>query len=296
MVVLLWAAVAVLLVAVLILSARLCLMKKTAAELAEGFADRLTEDTNVLLDISSRDKNMLRLAKEINRQLAALRRERQRFQQGDTELKEAVTNISHDLRTPLTAICGYLDLLKREDTSETAARYIAMIEGRTEALKSLTEELFRYSILISVNDGASERLRLNDILEESLLSFYGAMEGRGIHPTVQLPEDRVERTLNRSALSRVLDNILTNAIKYSDGDLSVSLSADGTIGFSNSAKRLSAVEVGKLFNRFFTVESGRGATGLGLSIARLLTERMGGTIAADYEDQTLRITLRFPPD
>lgn len=296
MVVLLWVAVAVLLVAVLILSVRLCLMKKTAAELAAGFADRLTEDTNVLLDISSRDKNMLRLATEINRQLAALRKERQRFQQGDTELKEAVTNISHDLRTPLTAICGYLDLLKREDTSETAARYIAMIEGRTEALKSLTEELFRYSILISVNDGASERLRLNDILEESLLSFYGAMEGRGIHPTVQLSEDRVERTLNRSALSRVLDNILTNAIKYSDGDLSVTLSADGTIGFSNSAKRLSAVEVGKLFNRFFTVESGRGATGLGLSIARLLTERMGGTIAADYEDQTLRITLRFPPD
>ena len=92
---------------------------------------------------------MRRLADALNLQLRRLRSERNRYQQGDTELKESVTNISHDLRTPLTAICGYLDLLSQEALPEQARRYLGFIENRTTAMKQLTAELFRYSIVRS---------------------------------------------------------------------------------------------------------------------------------------------------
>ena len=101
----LWILVAVLLIIIVFLTIKICLMKKSAQEISEAFLDRLTEDTNTLIDISSRDRHMRELAREINIQLNKLKEERHRFQQGDRELKDAVTNISHDIRTPLTAVC-----------------------------------------------------------------------------------------------------------------------------------------------------------------------------------------------
>ena len=92
----------------------------------------------------------------------------------------------------------------------------------------------------------------------------------------------------------MLGNLLNNALKYSGGDLDVVLEADGTITLSNAAPGLDEVQVGRLFDRFYTVETGRRSTGLGLSIARSLTERMGGAITARYEDGRLSVVLRFP--
>ena len=90
-----------------------------------------------------------------------------------------------------------------------------------------------------------------------------------------------------------MGNIIGNAIKYSDGDLAITLRENGGMVFSNTAKGLDPVAVGKLFDRFFTVETGRNATGLGLSIARLLTEQMGGAISAEYAEGRLVIVLQF---
>ena len=104
---------------------------------------KLITDSNTLIDISSNDKYMRHLANEINIQLRKLQAERRKFQKGDLELKNAVTNISHDLRTPLTAIYGYLDLLEQEEKSETVNRYIAVIRNRTKMLKQLMQ--FKYS-------------------------------------------------------------------------------------------------------------------------------------------------------
>lgn len=211
------------------------------------------------------------------------------------ELKNAVTNISHDLRTPLTAICGYLDLLMQQPQSKASERYLSVIRERTDAMRGLTEELFRYSVIAGTTEELHfEPVCLNDILEQSLVGFYGALSECEIVPDIELPEQPIERTLDRHALRRIFDNILSNAVKYSDGDLSVRLSPDGTVWFENHAKDLDAMQTAHLFERFYTVNTARSGTGLGLSIAKLLTEKMGGNVIAEYNEGKLRIFVRFP--
>ena len=130
--------------------------------------------------------------------------------------------------------------------------------------------------------------------EESLAGFYAAMQAAGIAPQIRMPEEKVVRRLNRAALSRVFSNLLGNAVKYSDGDLEVKLTADGTVTFSNAASGLDEVQVGRLFDRFYTVEAARHSTGLGLAIARTLVERMNGRISASYRNGRLCIRLELP--
>ena len=283
--------------AALCLLAYLLVLRHSLREAAEELDEKLRTDTNTLISISSGDRAMQSLVTHINRQLQALRRERLRLHSGNAELTAAVTNISHDLRTPLTAICGYLDLLEQEPQTEAAARYLAVLRERTDAMRALTEELFRYSVLTATADELhTEPVCLNDVLEQSLAAAYGALSARGITPSVQLPEEKVIRPLDAAALRRVFDNILSNAAKYSDGDLAVVLAPDGEVTFSNRASALSRVEAARLFDRFYTVDSARGSTGLGLSIAKLLTEKLHGTISADYENETLRIGIAFPTE
>ena len=285
--------IGILVLLIFVLLTKIWFLRRSAREISEAFRDRLTEDTNALIDISSRDPYLLKLAADINGQLRLLRAERHRFRQGDRDLKEAVTNLSPDLRTPLTAINGYLDLLDREEKSEAVQRYLSRIRNRTEALKSLTEELFRYSVVISEPALKPERMDLVRVLEESLASFYGAMQEKGIAPEILLPEGPVWRELDAGAVNRVFSNIISNALKYSDGDFSVSMSGDGAITFMNAARNLDVVATGRLFDRFYTVEAGRDSTGLGLAIARSLTERMGGRIEASYNGGKLQVFLSF---
>lgn len=283
--------------AALCLLAYLLVLRHSLREAAEELDEKLRTNTNTLISISSGDRAMQSLVTHINRQLQALRRERLRLHSGNAELTTAVTNISHDLRTPLTALCGYLDLLEQEPQTEAAARYLTVIRERTDAMRALMEELFRYSVLTATADELhTEPVCLNDVLEQSLAGFYGALSARGITPSVQLPEEKVIRPLDAAALRRVFDNILSNAAKYSDGDLAVVLAPDGKVTFSNRASALSRVEAARLFDRFYTVDSARGSTGLGLSIAKLLTEKLHGTISADYENETLRICIAFPTE
>ena len=286
--------IGILVVVIFALLIKIYLMHKSALEIAEEFDDRLASDTNTLIDISSRDPYLCQLAAAINVQLRLLREQRHRYLTGDRELKDAVTNISHDLRTPLTAICGYLDLLEREDKPETVGRYLSLIENRVEAMTQLTEELFRYSVILSARELELETVHVNGVLEESIAAFYAALTERGIRPEIRMTGKRIEKRLNREALSRVFSNILNNALKYSEGDLEIRLLDSGEILFSNTATGLNEVLVGKLFDRFFTVESGRNANGLGLAISKTLMEQMGGTISASYQNGKLSIHVSFP--
>ena len=286
--------ICVLALCVLTILIYLLILRHSIREVAEELEEKLRTDTNTLISISTGDSSVQLLASRINAQLQALRKERLKLQTGNDELTTAVTNISHDLRTPLTAICGYLDLLEQEPQSEKSGRYLAVIRERTDAMRSLTEELFCYSVITATTDELRmENVCLNDILEQSLAGFYGALSARGITPEIRMPVAAVIRELDAAALRRIFDNILSNAVKYSDGDLTIRLRPDGSVTFSNRASSLSRVQAERLFDRFYTVETARNSTGLGLSIAKLLTEKMGGTITAEYENERLQICIAF---
>lgn len=279
-------------VIIVFLTVKVALLKRSAREITFAFSNRLQTDTNTLIGISSHDKDMRELADNINKQLRILRNEKLHYHQGNTELKNAVTNISHDLRTPLTAICGYLDMMKRMEKPEKLGRYLAIIRNRTEMMKQLTEELLGYSVIISDESAIrTEDVNVNQILEDSIMGYYGAFSEKGIVPDVHITEKKIIRKLNKANVSRIFSNLLNNALKYSDGDLEITLSDTGEIIFSNTAKELSSVQAGQLFDRFYTVEAARNSTGLGLSIARTLAERMGGSISAEYYDKRLIIKI-----
>lgn len=280
---------------IFLLCLKLLSIRKATEEISRQLSEKLETDTNTLISVSTRDKSLCSLADSLNHQLKELQKQRQRFLQGDRELKSAVTNISHDLRTPLTAISGYLDLLEKAEKSEEVNRYLEIIRNRTEALAQLTEELFRYSVITSPEyDTATEPVNVNAVLEESIAEFYAAFQKQGMTPAIHIPEEKIVRNVNSASLSRIFSNLLANALKYSDGDLDITLTKEGRILFSNAASDLSGVEVGQLFDRFYTVENARKSTGLGLSIAKTLTEQMGGSITARYENGRVEIEIQFP--
>ena len=279
-------------VTVVFLTVKVCLMKKAAKEITSDFSKLLNSDTNAVIGISIRDKDMCELADSINAQLGEMRNKQLRYEQGNNELKTAVTNISHDLRTPLTAICGYLELMQNTDDPQKREHYLSIMKERADLMKQLTEELFRYSVIVSDDsDTETEKVFVNQVLAESISSFYPALRSKGIEPKIILTDKRIERNINKSALLRVFSNLLNNAVKYSSGDLEIALSDTGEITFTNTAKELSSAEVEQLFDRFYTVEAAHHSTGLGLSIARALVERMGGTITAVLKDERLTIKI-----
>ncbi len=286
-----WILCGVLSAALIILVIKLALIRKSVDEICDELSKIISEDTNRRLTVSSSDRHIRRLAAELSVQLQELKKAERRYKNGDRELKEAITNISHDLRTPLTAISGYTELLQNEPMSDDAERYAAYIRERTEALSSLTEELFRYSVITSKAELKLEETDVCAVLQDCLLGFYTTLKSAGIEPVISVPENSVMRQADKTALYRVFENIINNAVKYSDGDLNVIMTEDGEITFSNKSAALSPVLVARLFDRFFTLNTARASTGLGLSIAKHLTEQMNGKITAAYSDGSVYITV-----
>lgn len=283
------------LIVIIILIMKIIAMKLSIKELREGYEERAGIHTNTVLTVSSRDKEILELAKTLNKTIVKLRDSYNRYEHGDQEIKSAITNISHDLRTPLTAISGYLELAQRQDCSPEMDKYLSIIKGRTEHMKKLTEELFEYSI-VTGGEITEEKQDVNigKLLEDCIMNYYPALKARGIAPVIDITEEKIIRNLYPTYVERIINNLFSNALKYSSGDLEISLSDDGRLRFANSAPNLSSVDVSKLFDRFFTVENARSSsTGLGLSIVKIFAERMNCGVKADYIEGKIVIVVDF---
>ena len=283
-----------LLVIIFALLLKIFYMRKAIKEIKRGFSEKLYTDTNTPIMLSSYDKLVSSLANDINVELKELQKQKHRYIQGDKELKNAITNISHDLRTPLTTICGYLSLLDKEEKSEHIARQLSIIKNRTFALKQLVEELFRYTTIISdTENSVYTETVINNVLEDCISSYYAIFKEKGITPNINLCEQKIVRSVDKTALLRIFNTVIDNAIKYSEGDLTISLFENGKIVFSNHTSDLNEIQIGKLFDRFYTVNTARKSTGLGLSIAKALIEKMDGNISADYSNNVLSIIIKL---
>ena len=280
--------------------AAVCLLLKVVAlkislrEISGRAEEKFRESSNAPLAPQSRDADVKRLCDVLEREISEVNEARRQCAAANGEFTRAVTNVSHDLRTPLTSVSGYLGLLAKSGLEGRQAEYLRIVQGRVDAMKKLTEELLAYSVS-ACEDAAAEpqEVCVNDVLEDSLTQFYAAFCERGIEPKINICGERVLRFFDKQALPRIFGNIISNAVRYSDGDFSVTMRVDGVIEFENAASALDEVSAAKLFDRYFTVENGKLSTGLGLSIARTLLEKAGGEISAEWHRGRLKITLRL---
>lgn len=271
---------------------KLYILKYTIKEIEESINNILKLDTNNLITISSSDKDIKNLTINLNNNLIELRKQKLKYENGNQELKKIITNISHDLRTPLTAINGYIELIDNNGLKEKQKKYIEIVQRKTNELNELTTQLFEFSKTIDINI-KKEKCCLNEILEETLVSYYNIFREKNIVPSIFICNKKIYRKVNKISLIRIFENILSNVSKYSNGDFKVEMNENGTIIFSNESNFLDTTTVQKIFDRYFSVENAKESTGIGLSIAKQLVELNNGRIYAKYTENKLFIEISF---
>lgn len=290
-----WFYIVIILIIILIyLVVKIFFMRNSIKEISISLENILKSDTNILLTVNTSDSNIKNLANTLNTELKNLRKQKLQHENGNQELKRTITNISHDIRTPLTAISGYLDLIKENQKTDKQEEYIKIIERKTNELIILTEQLFVFSKTIDIEPNIKkEKICINELLEESITNFYTILKNKNIIPKIEITEKKIYKIVDRNTITRVFENILSNACKYSSGEFEISLNKEGKIRFSNKASLLDATTVEKIFDRYYTVESAKKSTGLGLSIAKQLVELNGGTITGKFENGKLIIDIKL---
>ena len=264
-------------------------LKNITRELKE-----ITEkDTNLLLSTSSGDKSIKILVDSLNKELKKLLSLKREYTKGIFDVKKSAENIAHDIRTPLTAIKGYVDLLEEEELSEEGRKYLDIIRGRTQYLKSLTDELF-----LSLSMKSRGVLNLSDIdaksiLEEALVSNDKEFEKKGMTPSFITPNEKVIIKADSKALYRAYSNIISNALKYGEGEFKVEMDEKGNTIFSNLAPNMDSVEANKLLDRYYTISDAKASSGIGLSISKEILQEMGGALKVKLENQRLYISIIY---
>ena len=274
---------------------KIAAMRISLKELTRDYRERAELDSDTLIGVSCRDRRIRELATAMNETISSLRTSYHSYKQGDEKLKAAITNVAHDIRTPLTAICGYLELAERMEKTPELRKYLDIINERALYMKKLVEELFEYSVINSKNNKEEmQDVNINQVLEDSIMNLYPSFLEYDIDLKADISEKEVIRKLYPSYVERIFNNLLSNAIKYSDGNLEVILTENGKLTMKNSASSLDKVKVGKLFERFYTVENAdKNSAGLGLSIVQSFAEKMNCPINADYVEGKLVIEIEF---
>ncbi|MBU5344651.1 HAMP domain-containing histidine kinase [Paenibacillus lautus] len=283
-----------------LLLVHLLMLRREIGRITEQLGRYNERRTGKKMDVALFDQKLEALAGEINRQSNLFIESETNRKRAEKEFRQAVANISHDIRTPLTSILGYIQLLEAESiTPEEKLEYIAVVKNRTRRLQALLNDFFELSVIESLDYSLqTEKLEMTGLLSEILVGFYDSYNERNITPDIRLPKEKMFVYADESALRRVVENLLVNTVKHATGHVVISFkrqreTADFTI--VNDAKELVGSDVNLLFNRFYTADRTRSdqASGLGLSIAKSLMKKMGGTLTAELDGEKLMIICRW---
>lgn len=276
------------------LTVKVILIKKEIKNMTHSLTTIINTDTNKLMTVITPDKDLKKLTGVLNHSLKELRELEIEYKQGNQSLKSAITNISHDLRTPLTAIRGYVELMEDENLNQRQRDYLKIIDEKVKDLGELTEQLFDFLKNVDLQQKIKvSPTCINEVLIDSTVSFYSLFKKYHITPQLDICEEKVIRNLNENMLKRVFENIISNAIKYSQSDFKIKMTPDGVIEFSNQTASLDCTRLGKLFDRYYTVQDSKKSNGIGLSIAKQLVDLSGGKIEASYREKVLKIRIRL---
>ncbi|CAH1209146.1 Sensor histidine kinase RcsC [Paenibacillus plantiphilus] len=288
-------------IAVVFLLTRLLLIRREMRRITAQLKQYNDHKTEKKIHLTFYEKGLESLAAEINRHSELLVQANAGRRRTEDELKQAVAGMSHDIRTPLTSIFGYIQLLESDRVTEAEKlEYVAIIKSRTKRLQVLLNDFFELSVIESVDYAMKlERLKLNITVTEVLVNYYDLFSERNIEPVISIPEEDIVLIADDSAVKRVVENLIINAINHSSGPISITLSrlpSGGSLTISNEANHLKSEHVELMFNRFYTADltrTGNRGTGLGLSIARSLMHRMNGKLTASLQDGHLHMTCQW---
>lgn len=255
---------------------------------------------NRVLKLDAPGRELEELLAVMNRALQGIRDERVSYEQRERAFQKEIENISHDLRTPLTSILGYLKIMDRSEMTREEQEDLEVIQRKAEGLQRLVNQFYDFSRAVEAEYVPQLRpLDLARLLRERLLESYQELEQRGLELRLELPEGAVWILADRDCVDRVMSNLLQNAKRYALSRLTVRLVPEGQwarMEFENDGAGVTREELPRLFQRFYVKDSSRpaGSTGLGLTIAKAFAEKMGGSLTAELpEDGWLRFTVRF---
>ncbi|MGN0474034.1 MAG: sensor histidine kinase [Acutalibacteraceae bacterium] len=274
------------------------ILKMHMRSISKQLEKRIDEGARNSISIAMFDKDAIRLAENINNCLVAEENAKQALASEERQFRRMIADISHDLRTPLTSIKGYLQLLSSSQLNDTQRGRLAIIEKHVMELGGLIEHFFEYSYLLSVENQLNlERFSLTAETEECLAAAVPQFEAHCMSVEIgELPSAFI--IADREKTVRIIQNLIRNCLQHSAGNLSVSITDDGEfaeLSMKNPVSNTQEIQPDKLFDRFYTAEKSRGkSTGLGLSIVKLLAEQMNGSTSARLEGNNLMISVRLP--
>lgn len=290
----------ILCIIIVFLVARIFALKKEMKQVMQQLQSYNDRKTDKKMDIALFDQDIENLGIEINKLIdlyVAENRKRVRF---ENEQKQAIANMSHDLRTPLTSIVGYIQMAEQDDiTTEERKELLSVANKRAKRLEILLKDFFELSIIESPDyQLQSERINLRNVIIDVLISFYDRFHEKSMEPVIHIPENDIFIIADKSAITRVIENLLSNAIIHSDGNIIISLEERDSLVkliVKNDTLSLTEQDVDHIFDRFYMANQSRSgkSTGLGLSIVKSFMEKMNGSITGQLNDQKLSILCQW---
>ena len=253
-------------------------------------------DSNTLIHSKYNLKNINKLIYKINNLITESKNIKSDYSNKNKALMKMMTNISHDLRTPLTSALGYVDIILKSDMSEEEKKKdLLTIEKRLKRLEELINSFFEFSKIIAINKTPElEKLNLNSILEECIVVFYNDYQKNNREIVFESEQRKIMINSNKMLLSRIFENLIGNAYKHSDSDLNIKVEIEDKVKIIFSNELLNnEIDIDRIFDEFYTVDISRTkeGTGLGLAIAKEFTKQLGGNIYAEKDGCKLKIVV-----
>lgn len=274
--------------------------QRQVKDICRQLAFLMKHDSNMLIHREFGLGGIGMLSDRLNDLLELRRKEKQYYQEKETLIADTYTNLSHDIRTPLTSLDGYFQLMEACENVEEQRRYLNIIHERIHSLNEMLEELFMFTKL----KNESYRLELtscciNRILKETVFSYYDDWVRREIQPDIQITEEQLYIDGNKQGLSRIIQNVIKNGLDHGEKKIRIVLKREqnrAVLRISNQVIASEQIDIEHVFDRFYKADAARSktSTGLGLSIAREFVRRMNGEISAKIEKNEFIVEMSFP--
>lgn len=278
--------------------------KRQVQDICRQLAFLIRNESNMIITHEIDGGGIGKLSELLNEFLAIRRKERKEYLEKERMIADTYTNLSHDIRTPLTSLDGYFQLMEASDNLDDQKRYMAIIQERIESLKEMLEELFTFTKLKNESyELELSRCCVNRILKETVFSYYEEWMRLEITPEIEITEEMLYMEGNEQGLRRVIQNIIKNGLDHGEKQIRIKLDKqelDGreriVLKISNQLRCREEIDVSQVFERFYKADTARSktSTGLGLSIARELVMRMKGEIEARVVEDEFCVEMRFP--